>query len=255
MKKLFASFTVLLIALTGCSEGTCCQQGVSETLNVNKIDDTGNSTPIANFKDLEIVSTGTKCTFSADGSSSSDSDGDVSSYKWTINETEVSTSINPTDTSFPCAATLEEPIIVCLIVVDDKGASSTPNCTTVDLTESITEPEPTPEPELIPPTAKMNFIKATDEDAYIFNCDESHDNDDIDTDNNATNDPNVVKCYWSVFKTALDGSRVGEHEKEEFTKWMSTAPDKYTALHVTLTVTDDDNQTDTITNSYELQPD
>ena len=254
MKKLFISSTVILLAfMTGCGSDACCQGNIAKGLVEEKSDLTGNITPIADFKDLEIISTNDECRFSADGSGSADSDGSVSSYQWIINDTDVSTAIKPVNTLFPCSATVKKPVIVCLVVTDDKDAQSIEKCKTVELTTPNPIPVPTPAPELIPPTAIMNFTKVADEDAYIFNCNDSYDNDNIDSDNNPADDPNVVKCFWSVFKTStVDGSDVAIHEKDGFSKWMSTSPDKYSALHVTLTVTDDDNQTNTITNSYEL---
>ncbi len=255
MKKLFMSSIVLLAFFAGCESDTCCQGNVEKGLVEEDIDLTGNITPIADFKDLEIDRDRDECKFSADGSNSSDSDGSVSSYQWTINDTDVSTSINPTNTPFSCGATTKKPVIVCLTVTDNEGLKSIKKCKTVELTVPVPvpTPAPTPVPELIPPTAVMSYAKASGEDAYIFNCHKSFDNDDIDSDNNPTNDPSVVKCFWSVFKTSsIDGSDVAVHEREGFTKWMSTSPDKYSVLHVTLTVTDDDNQTDTITKSFEL---
>ncbi len=256
MKKLFISSIVLLAFFTGCGSGDCCYGDVAKGLVEEKTDLTGNITPVADFKNLEIVSNGDECRFSADGSGSTDSDGSVNSYQWTVNGTDVSTAISPTNTLFACSATVKKPIIVCLVVTDDKDAQSIDKCKTVELIvpEPIPVPAPTPAaPELIPPTAIMNFTKVSGENAYIFNCNDSYDNDDVDSDNNLTNDPSVVKCFWSVFKTSsIDGSDVAVHERDGFSKWMSTSPDKYSALHVTLRVTDDDNQSDTITKSYEL---
>ncbi len=257
MKNLFIGSLLLLTFITGCGSDACCQGDAAKGLVEEKIDLTGNITPKADFENLEIVSNGDECRFKADGSKSTDSDGSISSYQWVVNNTDVSTAINPVNTLFPCSATIKKPIIVCLTVIDDKGAQSIQKCKTVELTVPnlipVLVPTPTLAPELIPPTAIMNFTKVSGEDAYIFNCNDSYDNDDVDSDNNPTEDPNVVKCFWSVFKTStIDGSDVAIHEKDGFLKWMSTSPDKYSALHITLTVTDDDNQTNTITNSYEL---
>ncbi len=249
LKNLFMGSIVLSVVLTGCvDDGGCC--GI-ETLQENSVQSSGNMTPIANFEDLKIISTSSGCQFSANGSTSEDSDGTISSYVWTIDGALVSTVMDPTDISIACDISASDPI-VCLSVVDDKNASSIKKCTTVKITDNL-EPKPEPKPTLFPPTAVIGYTKAVGEEAYYFNCDDSYDNDSIDSDNNPENDNRVVSCHWTIFKTDFDGSTTElPHEEEGFLKWVLTSPDRYSALQVTLKVVDDDNQTGTTTNSYKL---
>ncbi len=252
LKSLFMGSVVLSVILTGCvDDGGCC--GI-QALQENSVEPSGNMTPIANFENLKIVSTDIGCQFSADGSASKDSDGNISSYVWTIDTAEVSTVINPTNVSIACDITTSDPI-VCLSVVDDKNASSISKCTTVKITGNL-EPKSEPKPTLFPPTAVIGYTKAVGEEAYYFNCNESYDNDAIDSDNNPENDNGVISCHWTIFKTDFDGSTTEiPHEEDGFLKWVLTSPDKYSALQVTLKVVDDDNQSGTITNSYKLSKD
>ncbi len=247
MKSLFISSILLAILFTGCQESVCCNAGV--TLKENKVEPNGNITPIANFEELEIKKDGTNCTFSAIGLSSSDEDGDIVSYVWKVDNEEISTSINPSNIPILCK---DETIdyIVCLSVTDNDNAKSLDKCKAVKITQTPPTDEPKSKSELILPTAIIGYEVIEDGNAFNFNCNASYDNDNIDTDNKPENDPKVVNCHWSVFKTKADGFVEVPHTHDGFSKWVAT--NNYTTLHVTLTVTDDDNQTDTVTESYEL---
>jgi len=247
MKSLFASSLILAILLTGCQEGTCCEG--EKPLKTNKVDENGNITPIANFEEIKIKKNETNCTFSAIGSSSSDEDGDVVSYTWTIDRKEVSTSMNPLNIPISCEDETTNPI-VCLSVIDNDNAKSLDKCSAIKITQTPLVIKPKDTSELIPPTAIISYEEIETGKAFMFNCNASYDNDDIDTDNKPETDPKVVSCTWSVFKTKPDGFIEAPHAQDGFTKWV--AIDAYSTLHVTLTVTDDDNQTDTVTESYEL---
>lgn len=256
MKNLFIGLTLLAAALfTGCEDGACCN---GESLQENSIDERGNITPIANFDNITIVSTGTNCTFNANGAASSDSDGNVDTYSWSVDGTAVSTSINPVDITVPCST---EPQIVCLTVTDNDGASSLEKCISVEVTDNTptSQPEPTPQPEpetgLIPPEAVITFAQFGDEEAHTFSCESSFDKDAVDSDNAPADDPKVISCHWEVFKTLIDGSTTVPHTQDGFTKWIATPADEFSSLHVTLTVVDDDGQSTTITKSYALPQD
>ncbi|MCH9812537.1 MAG: PKD domain-containing protein [Epsilonproteobacteria bacterium] len=249
MKNLFIGSLVLAsIIFAGCEDGACCN---GTTLEENRIDERGNVTPIANFTDIAIVSSGSDCTFSANGSSSTDSDGNVNSYEWTIDGTTVSTAANPINITVPCST---EDQRVCLTVTDDDNASSLEKCTLIEVTG--TDPQPEPETSLIPPEAIITFSENVGDSvaSHTFSCETSYDKDAIDTDNSPENDPQVVACHWEVFKTQADGTYTTPHPQDGMTKWINTSDD-FTALHVTLTVTDDDGQTTTVTNSYALPED
>ncbi len=274
MKTIFVySSMVLAVLLGGCQEGACCNQDLS--IVENKIDKKENITPIANFENLVIKKDGGSCTFSGDGSISSDEDGEVTGYRWSIDNSEVSQIVNPTDISVACPSNIETPI-VCLTVTDDEGADSLKKCREVEVT--VVDPKPTPEPtgqptpkpdpeptdkeepkkninpncsqdESLWPTPVIEVEEIEDGKAFMFSCINSYDNDDIDSDNNPEYDPRVVECFWDVIKEDKNGSNRREHNRTAMSKWIGN--DKYELLHITLTVTDDDNCTSSETKTYE----
>jgi len=250
MKLFFlGSIVVTSFLLIGC-DGTCCQKG---TLVTNSIDIRGNEMPIAEITGLPTeASCGTSLT--ANASSSSDNDGIITSYEWTLN----GQALANTQSFNPVIACDNIAHAICLTVIDNEGAKSEQTCQKVTLKEEVIIPPvvtPLPNDGLKLPTSVITFEKS-DANQYKFFCIDSHDNDNIDTDgidNTATN--NIVACEWSVTKDFVDGGDQDIHAEVTPIKWINVDPVTFKAMDVTLKVTDDDGQTNTITKHYFLPDD
>ncbi len=174
----------------------------------------------------------------ADGTTSFDSDGNVTAYLWSEDENS-SASILPKPI-FECQK--EGIKKICLSVTDNEGAvSENLECKeiTVKAKEIVT----------IPPVAEITLGESTG-DGIWFDCSKSYDPDKVDGDNNAQNDGKIVKHHWVVTKTFLNGDVMGPHESDKCPKWIGTPAD-LDFMEVSLTVTDDDGEVTTITNLYD----
>ncbi len=174
----------------------------------------------------------------ADGSASTDSDGNVTGYLWSEDEnTSASVEVKPI---FECKK--EGVKKICLSVTDNDGALST----NIECKEITIKPK---QIVTIPPIAKINLGESTG-DGIWFDCFESYDPDSVDGDNNAQNDGKIINHHWIVTKTLKNGDIVGPHESDNCPKWIGTPVD-LDFMEVTLTVTDDDAEVTTITNIYD----
>ncbi len=120
MKYSLVLLAASAVLFTGCGDGECCQPPLNPP--VASIAEANNQTIVA----------GSALTFT--GAASSDSDGTVQGYRWSVNGTEVSSgdgAVEPLNYTFPTAGSYE----VCLSVTDNDNLNSTnKECRTVVVT-------------------------------------------------------------------------------------------------------------------------
>ncbi len=176
----------------------------------------------------------------ADGTQSSDSDGNVTAYLWQLDQNmSYSTEAKPVIT-----CDKEGTKHICLKVTDNEGAESQ-NEACADLT---VKPAPI---QLIPPVAKITVTKNTGDsvESFTADCQGSYDPDTVDSDNNPQNDGKVVDAKFTVYKVFEDGTKEDPHTGV-CPKWISI-PDTMQCIAVSLTVKDDDAQETTVTKYYD----
>jgi len=236
MNKILLSSIVLAGLFTGCGDGgSCCDADASQNL-----DGLGNRAPVATITGLADntrISTGQS--ISVNGTSSSDQDGSVTAYNWSVDGVSTSTETNPTFT-FNDAGAHE----ICLTVTDnDNLNSANVACRTVN----VDAPANTP----VVPTA---VITLTDSDAplvlfsqHTFSCADSHDNDTLGTG------AEIVSCDWNIQSyRVINGQEVSYRNCTVET--MEGRPVQIcgdvTRIVATLTVTDNDGQTASTSTEY-----
>ena len=182
----------------------------------------------------------------ADGTTSSDSDGRITAYNWSENDNQnISKLAKPL---FHCDH--EGSKKVCLQVMDNDGAySANVACKDIQI-----QAKPQPAPQTIPPKAVMSVGDPTLDannkiDGFWFDCSKSYDQDRIDSDHNSANDAKVLKATWNIYKTN-DGVKAPLHTRDICRKWVGT-PDKLDFMEVTLIVTDDDGESASVTQVYD----
>ncbi len=179
-----------------------------------------------------------------DGTTSSDIDGNVTAYLWSVDANDsVSSLAKPI---FKCDKVGIKHI--CLKVTDNEGAASTNQaCKDVTVKEKVIQ--------TIPPVAVIDVVKNVDDDtpSVTAKCDGSYDPDQIDGDNNPQNDGKILTAEFTVSKTFQDGS-VEDPHTGTCPKWIST-PDNLKSMTISLTVTDDDGESTTKTEIYDWDGD
>ncbi len=238
MKKIVLSSIVLAALFTGCGDsGSCCDADASqEAIEGDSI----NIAPLATITGLADntrISTGQS--ISVNGTTSSDRDGSVTAYNWSVDGVATSTDTNPTFT-VDSAGNHE----ICLTVTDNDNLNSANiECRTVN----VDAPADTP----VIPTA---IITLTDSDAplqyytpHTFSCADSHDNDTLGTG------AEIVACDWNIQSyRVIDGEEVTYRNCTAET--MAGNPVEIcgdvTRMVATLTVTDNDGQTASTSTEY-----
>ncbi len=190
-----------------------------------------------------ILNTPDECTIGdqilPDASKSSDVDGNVTTYQWTIDgNISLLTDKKPV---FSCAIIGVNDI--CLEVKDNDGASSETVCKSI-----VGKVPEIQEPQTVPPVAIIT-ISTNYGDGFDFDCSQSHDGDTIDSDQTPGNDSSIISSIWTVTKYFTDGRVEDGHHGTTCTKWIGTADD-LDYMDVTLTVTDDDGEESNITQKY-----
>lgn len=170
--------------------------------------------------------------FVADGTTSSDVDGNVTAWLWSLDDN--TTFSDEPKPLFACDK--EGTKHICLNVKDNEGAlSANPVCKEVTVA-----PRP---PQAIPPVAVIT-IKPNDGDStpsVTADCAGSYDPDTIDGDDNPQNDGKILSATFTVSKTYKNGFTEDPHSGS-CPKWIST-PDNLDSMKISLRVTDDDGQT------------
>jgi hypothetical protein len=191
--------------------------------------ETSNSTPTAIAGDDQTVMEFAKVTL--DGSSSTDTDGDPLSYKWTqTTGPEVFTNSMTTVESpmFMAPEFIEEDKILTfeLVVVDTSGATSEVDVVIVEVTDKD-EPQSN---ENSPPTAIAGDDQTVMEFAKVT----------LDGSSSTDTDGNIVSYKWTQF----EGATVALSSMSVIMP-MFDAPKGEDTLKFLLTITDDDGASDT----------
>lgn len=233
MKKVLFGSAIMAAFFAGCGgDSNCCS--VDESLSPTA-DNTPPVAVITGLEDGTTVEVGQSV--SANGGTSTDRDGTVTSYTWTVNGTATSTDTNPTFT-FDTAGDHE----VCLTVTDnDNLNSANVECRTVTVTSVA------PSPTL--PTA---IITLTDSDAplqvftnHTFSCADSHDNDTLGTG------AEIVRCDWDIQSYLADGvTPYRDCSAENTVSYEVTICTQVGKIVAKLTVTDNDGQQASTTTEY-----
>ena len=239
MLYLVGSVLSLAILLSGCGGETCCNSDakVSSLQNVTLGESLEKLKPkpvISNIKGTCIVGE----TFGVDGFDSLDKDGEVVSYQWTFEDQNASSK----DPIFTCAHQGEQNL--CLKVTDDDGLSDQ-NCTTITGTLN--------KPQTLPPVAIISMEDSRVEDGKVksiyLDCSKSYDPDFVDGDQNSSNDKQILKAVWSMYKT-INGERQDLHTKDICRKWVGLNDD-LDSIEITLEVIDDDGESSSVTQVYD----
>ncbi len=210
-------------------------QQVCEAISVSK---PANKIPVAKIAGLPAECTvGEKVV--ADGTTSSDPDGNVTAYLWSL-DTNATYSSEPKPQIVCDKEGVKE---VCLTVTDNEGAQSLKTC------QELTAKAPVV--KLIPPVAKISIHMNENDSVRSFtaDCVGSYDPDSVDSDHNPQNDGKVLSAVFTVSKTYTNGYTEDPHSGS-CPKWISI-PDDLAYITITLTVTDDDGQTTTKTEIYD----
>jgi len=251
MKKTIFSSIVLAMIFAGCGgDSGCCDAskslgaGAEQNPNLDNKSTGKSVAPVAAFTHLNDHDTFTVGqSVPLDASTSTDADGSITSYNWTIDGKPFSTEAKPKFT-FEKSGSHE----ICLTVTDDSNMSTT-KCKTVNVKEAVAENATEPTPQI--PSAEIT-LSDSDEPLklysyHTFSCLESYDNDDIgDIDE-------IKRCDWEInsYRT-IDGKEVpfrhcsAENTKEHEVQ-ICTHVEKIVAK---LTVTDNEGQTHTTTKIY-----
>ncbi len=222
---------VTAFLVSGC-DSECCQDVV---LTKSVVNEKGNSTPVPIIKGLPAT---VPCgvTLTADGTASSDPDGEIVNYEWIIDKQKVS-NIDTVTTTIPCDGQVH---MVCLKVTDDKGA-------TQQTCQMLTIEKDKPVREDICDLELVITPEKADSKQYKFYCtDSTYKGKKIDAATAAT-------CEWHKIKTLLDGTTV-KADSTGAVKWVNVDPAKFKSLDLTLTVKNDECEK-TITEHYIIQTD
>ena len=222
MKYLFIGSALLASLLfSGCDEGCCQDVALVDTA----LTPTGNQIPIPVITGLPAKAPcGTELTALA--TQSSDPDGTIVNYAWTLDGKAMNDSETGTlGATLPCDGKNHK---VCLTVTDDKGASQT-TCQTIVVDNGTPEPKPADSCDIVP---VITYEKA-DAMQYKFLCTEStYNGQKIDEATAAT-------CEWSANKYFKNGDNE-IHGQTGPAKWVNVDPEIFRAMDLTLTVTKGD---------------
>jgi PKD repeat protein len=234
MKKMILGSIVLAAVFTACGGGgSCCDSGVAVKGS------TAGTPPVAaitNLNNNTTVTAGQSLTIN--GMASSDRDGTVKAYAWTIDGQAASTEENPTFT-FNTPGSHE----VCLTVTDnDDLNSANVECRTVVVGAVAGQ--------AVTPTAVIDFTGnnpiqiGSDQ---TFSCANSHDNDTLGTGNE------IVSCSWDIRSYKITNGTETPYRNcsaANVNTHQVRICEEVVRIRATLTVTDNDGQTHSTTREY-----
>jgi len=242
----FMIFLLLVTGiLTGCSGEKCCADKQSENIidptsyttngetqlpNTNIVAHPNLPEAVISYED-DLCNLGEQISFSG-LSSKSDTETQLLSYEWLDNDTIIST-----DSNITLSCDTEGQKEICLQVTDDDDVTDK-KCHSYTVTNGQTT---------LPPIPIISIGERT-KHGFWFDCSKSYDPDNIDTDHNASNNNQIIKATWEIYKTK-NGERAPLHTRDICRKWVGVSDD-LDFMEVTLIVTDDDNETASVTEIF-----
>jgi hypothetical protein len=222
--RLFTS-ALLIGILTGCgtSGNGCCMTDTDE-IDSGTL---GSIAPIARISNIndKIFQVGEEITL--DGFPSSDKDGNIIKYEWengTLKEDGATHTV-----SFDTAGSK----IVYLTVTDDDGLTNTTQAT-INIQDINTTP-----------TTPVAVITQPDSERYTFSCTDSYDQDE--------NGASIANCEWTTEGYGADGTLLKKNQGilDDHTVTIQPCGNAAYAI-ITLTVTDNENETNTISHRVDF---
>ncbi len=243
MLKLIGLGIIVSGILAGCSNGGAVnEQNFSPgtpAININHLENisslsspTQNMLPIAAITaDENVCPVGNTITLNGSNSQVTAPDTQLVAYEWTTNGNIISTD---STVSLPCDTEGQKE--VCLQVTDSDNQTDT-QCYSYTISNKKT----------LPPKAIIT-VRLHPEHGFWFKCSASHDQDRIDSDHNSSNNDNIVQANWEIYQT-IDGKRKLVINDNACNQWVDVS-DELDLMEVTLNVTDDDNETASVTKKY-----
>ncbi len=248
MKNLFYLSVISALFLTGCGGGACCEKSIEKPLGQSKVVgtiDDPNITPVARITNLP--QTTDDCTSAnASGESSSDEDGNITAYFWSVDNEIISTN-SSVENILPCQNS-KSVYNVCLSVTDDKDATGSA-CQKVTITEP-TPIEPKPEPSVHPIPIIQLPDPYRDDDDFVFDaCGIQDFSPHVAKEE--TLDALTTGYLWHVTRYFEDNT-TRTHEFFSCKKYIDWSQDanKFVKIDVSLTVRFTDGHENTTTSSY-----
>ncbi len=234
MKQIVYGSALVALMLAGCGGGACCQTGNGTADGSNPLaPQSQNEAPKAVITGLPSTAV-TGDTVSLNGENSSDDKG-ITQTQWSVNDTPV----NGGDYTFDHAGTYN----ICLTVSDEEGLSDQ-TCQIVTVTDPAARSKP---PVAIISLSGENSLTVGSH--HTFNCLESYDQDTI-----GNSDPKaaIQTCTWTIRSYKQDGSegRVCANGDSFKTSESFEICGYAYKIVATLTVTDDEGETNTTSKTY-----
>jgi len=223
--KLFAS-ALLIGMLTGCgsSDNECC------VTKINEIDSgtLGSIAPVARISNINDKTFQVGEEITLDGLSSSDKDGNIIKYEWdngTLKQDGATHTVSFDSTGEK---------IIYLTVTDDDGLTNT-----TQITINVQSPD-------VEATTPIAVITQPDSEIYTFSCADSYDQDE--------NGEGIVQCSWNTAGYGSDDTLLKENQGILDDTTVTIQPCCNAAYAViTLTVTDNESETNTISQRVDFQ--
>ncbi len=229
MKYYFISSLVLASFLVGCSgvsEGACCDSKISMSQSVDRYSNL--VAPEAKIS-LEKIEFEIGESIGLDGALSTDSDGTIVQHAWKVGSTDLMGVLQ--DISFDTAGSK----LIYLTVTDNDNLTDREEVlVNIKKAESKNESQN--------PIAKIDLF--SDCSSYTFSCSSSYDQDE--------QGESIVKCDWDIRSYSENNCPFRDCSKE--TEDISVTPcGKAQYIIATLTVTDNEGETDVETRRVELK--
>ncbi len=250
MKNLFYMSIVSALFFTGCGKGACCEQNINEPLGQSKVVgavDDPNITPVARITSLPQRTN--DCNGAdANGEKSSDEDGNITAYSWSVDNVQVSTQSSVTGI-LPCENS-KETYNVCLEVTDNEGATGS-TCQEVEIkTSDIDDVNDTVDPQhAVTPIIQLPSPYRSGDDFIFDACGIQDFSPHVVKDE--TTDAQTTGYLWNVTRHFEDNT-TRSHQFYACKKYIDWSKDsnKFVKLDVSLTVRFTDGHENTTTSSY-----
>ncbi len=240
MLKLISLGIIVSGILAGCGSGDSGNQqkllSISPANHLQNISsfsaNTQDLTPVATITaDKEVCPLGKTITLTGSKSQTTAPDTQLVAYEWITDGNIIST-----DNSVSLKCDTEGTKNVCLQITDSNKKTDK-KCYSYTVSNQNT----------LPPKAIIN-VKLHPEHGFWFQCSKSHDQDNIDSDHNNSNNNSIVHANWEIYQT-VNGEKALLINDDACNQWVDVS-DELDLMEVTLQVTDDDNETASVTKKY-----